>query len=229
MKVGSLIATGNEVNLTLNYAPEIGVELIVVENSGLEFIAGTFDNLPNGIQVELPYGGNVYRFTAWYYGGDGNDLVLVWSGTVLAAWGYNLHGELGDGTETSRTVPGLVDQSGVLAGKTIVTVSGSCHSFALCADGTLAGWGLNNSGQIGNGEKSNPNIPVLVDQSGVLAGKTIIAVEADNQHSLVLCADGTLQASRRCSRPSWSGLPPASWSAFLTERANWRSKESRPN
>ena len=41
----SYTATGNTVNFTLNYAPATGTELMVVKNTGLGFINGTFDNL----------------------------------------------------------------------------------------------------------------------------------------------------------------------------------------
>jgi hypothetical protein len=82
-------ATGNTVNFTLNFAPAPGTELMVVNNTWLEFINGTFNNLSNGQAVALSYGGTLYNFVANYYGGNGNDLVLVWANTRPFAWGYN--------------------------------------------------------------------------------------------------------------------------------------------
>src|ERR1039458_1916637 len=95
-------ATGNSLNFTLNYAPATGTDLVVVQNTGLAFINGTFDNLAQGQGVALSYGGVTYRFVANYYGGSGNDLVLVWSSNRAFAWGNNGDGQLGDNTSTQR-------------------------------------------------------------------------------------------------------------------------------
>ncbi|MGD0262003.1 MAG: hypothetical protein ABSD29_19735 [Verrucomicrobiota bacterium] len=70
----SYTATGNTVNFTLNFAPATGTELMVVKNTGLGFINGTFGNLAQGQAVALSYGGITYDFVANYYGGSGNDL-----------------------------------------------------------------------------------------------------------------------------------------------------------
>ena len=69
------------------------------------------------------------------------------------------------------------------------------HSLALCSDGTLAAWGQNSSGQIGNGTTSDVSIPLAVTTPGTaLALKTPVAIAAGTSHSLALCADGTLAA-----------------------------------
>jgi hypothetical protein len=126
--------------------------------------------------------------------GSSHSLALCSDGT-LAAWGLSTSGQLGNNSTTNRSTPVLVTQSGVLAGKTVVSVAaGNSHSLALCADGTLAAWGLNISGQLGNGSTTNSSVPVLVTQSGTLAGKTVVSVAAGNSHNLVLCSDATLAA-----------------------------------
>ena len=73
-----------------------------------------------------------------------------------------------------------VDLSGVLAGKTVVRVAtGANHSLALCSDGTLAAWGYNYYGQIGHrGFDLSATCRTLVSRSGVLAGKTVVAIAA---------------------------------------------------
>src|ERR1035437_195838 len=98
-------ATGNTVNFTLNYAPATGTDLMVVQNTGLDFINGTFDNLAQGQAVALSYGGVTYRFVANYYGGSGNDLALVWASNRPFAWGNNDGGQLGDNTSKARQLP----------------------------------------------------------------------------------------------------------------------------
>jgi alpha-tubulin suppressor-like RCC1 family protein len=121
-------------------------------------------------------------------------LALCADGT-LAAWGENPYGELGDGSTTNRSVPVLVNQTGVLAGKTVTALAaGFSHTLALCADGSMAGWGHNNYGQLGDNSTTNRSVPVLVNQTGALSGKTITALAAGASHTVALCADGSLAA-----------------------------------
>jgi len=46
-------ASGNTVDLTLAYTPTPGTSLTVIDNTGLGFIQGAFDNLANGATVML--------------------------------------------------------------------------------------------------------------------------------------------------------------------------------
>jgi alpha-tubulin suppressor-like RCC1 family protein len=188
-------ADGSVPVIELGYAPSPGTILTLVNNTGLGFIHGTFKNLTQGQRVTLAYGGVNYDFTANYYGGSGNDLVLQWADTKLMAWGSNSYGQLGDSTTTRRLLPTPIDASGVLAGKTITAVAeGYLHSLALCSDGTLAAWGYNVYGQLGNDSAGPSSVPVAVDCSGVLAGRTVIAIAAGPFHNLALCSDGTVVA-----------------------------------
>ena len=129
--------------------------------------------------------------------GGWHNLVLCADGT-LASWGSNSSGALGNNTTTSN-VPVLVDRTGVLAGKSVVAISaGPDLNLVACSDGTVAAWGFNGSGQLGNATTATSNVPVLVDRSGVLAGRAVTAVEArggnyyDRYHSLALCSDGSI-------------------------------------
>jgi hypothetical protein len=92
--VASYTAIGNTVNFTLNFAPAVGTNLMVVNNTSLAHIQGTFDNLAQGQAVNLTYGGVTYPFVANYFGGTGNDLVLQWANTRLLAWGLNDQGQI---------------------------------------------------------------------------------------------------------------------------------------
>ena len=142
-------------------------------------------------------------------GGTGNDLVLQWANTRLLAWGSNTYGQLGIGGTTSSNVAVAVAVSGVLAGQTVVaTASGDSHNLALCADGSLAAWGLNSYGQLGNNSGSSSSVPTAVTTSGVLAGKTIRAIAAGANHCLALCADGSL-ASWGNNSSGQLGINPA--------------------
>jgi hypothetical protein len=72
-------AMGKKVNITLNFAPAPGTQLMVVQNTGPGIIRGTFSNLAQGQTIALTYGGLTHYFVANYHGGNGNDLVLLWT------------------------------------------------------------------------------------------------------------------------------------------------------
>lgn len=190
-------AEGRAINLTFNYQPAVGSKLTVINNTGLAFIRGAFTNLRQGQPVTISYNGTDYHFVANYFGGTGNDLELVWATSRLAAWGYN-GGHLGITPDPGGniTTPRAVGQTGgPLAGKAILGVtSGFWHSVVLLADGTLLSWGLNFSGTLGNGTTNNGQFPAPVDQTGVLAGKRVVAISAGNVHTLALTSDGLVAA-----------------------------------
>ena len=188
-------ATGNTINFSLNFAPPTGTMLTVVNNTGLAFISGVFTNLAQGQAVTLAYNGANYFFVANYYGGTGNDLVLLWADTKLMAWGNNTKGQLGLNTSTTTLIPTNVRTDGALSGKVVRQVSvGDQHCLAVCTDGTVVAWGYNAEGELGIGNTAESSVPVAIDRSGVLAGKTVVAVAAGAQHSLALCSDGTVAA-----------------------------------
>jgi alpha-tubulin suppressor-like RCC1 family protein len=169
---------------------------MVVSNTALAFINGTFDNLTNGQPVMLSYGGTTYSFAANYFGGSGNDLVLVWANNRAFAWGNNADGQLGDDTTTQRQLPVPVTATGVLAGKTVVAAAaGGYHSLVLCSDGTVAAYGLNGNGQLGDNTKTERHVPVAMNTASAasaLFGKTVVAIAAGYRHSVALCSDGTV-------------------------------------
>jgi hypothetical protein len=72
-------AEGKTINITLGFAPRPGTQLTVVRNTGPGIIRGRFKNLEQGQTITLNYSGLTYHFVANYYGGNGNDLVLLWT------------------------------------------------------------------------------------------------------------------------------------------------------
>ena len=72
-------AMDKKVNITLNFAPVPGTQLMVVQNTGPGIIRGTFSNLAQGQTIALTYAGLTHYFVANYHGGNGNDLVLLWT------------------------------------------------------------------------------------------------------------------------------------------------------
>src|SRR3989304_7454958 len=82
--------------------------------------------------------------------------LAVCNDNTASAWGYNVFGQLGNGTTTDSYVPVPVSSL------TTVTAiaSGDYHSLALKTDGTGWAWGYNYYGQLGNGTTTDSNIPV---------------------------------------------------------------------
>jgi hypothetical protein len=188
-------AAGNEVAITLGFAPASGTDLTIVRNTGRAFIAGRFANLAHGQAVDLTHNAISYRFVANYHGGSGNDLVLQWGYQEPLAWGSNTAGQLGVEAVSGSNAPMATACGGALAGRTVLALSaGVSHSLAVCADGTVAAWGDNLCGQLGDDGIPGSRVPVAVSASGTLADKMVVAVAAGGSHSLALCADGTVAA-----------------------------------
>jgi alpha-tubulin suppressor-like RCC1 family protein len=108
--------------------------------------------------------------------GSGHSIALKNDGTVWA-WGGNFAGQLGDGTNNSRTIP--VQVSG-LTGVTAIA-AGNHYSIALKNDGTVWMWG-----------SSYYAYGVTPFQVSGLTGVTAIA--GGYEHTLALKNDGTVWA-----------------------------------
>ncbi|MBB4923063.1 RCC1-like domain-containing protein [Kitasatospora kifunensis] len=134
-----------------------------------------------------------------------HSLALRKDGTVLA-WGANTFGQLGDGTNSDRSTPVPVCAPGQTAPCTrfltgvVAIAAGSSHSLALRKDGTVLAWGLNQFGQLGDGQPGiDQSTPVPVCAPGQTAPCTrfltgVVAVAAGGGHSLALSADSTVLA-----------------------------------
>lgn len=143
--------------------------------------------------VDTPTGQLSGRTILRVAGGSAYTMVLCSDGRLLA-WGEGFYGTMGNGTTTAQTLPQLVPQTGALAGKTVATISaGDKHVLALCTDGSVLAWGWNQYGHLGDGSTTLRSSPVLIN-GGALAGKTVVAISAGEDHSLALCSDGTLAA-----------------------------------
>jgi alpha-tubulin suppressor-like RCC1 family protein len=132
--------------------------------------------------------------------GGFHNLALCSDGT-LVAWGNNVEGALGDNSTTDRLVPVAVNVASgtsALFGKSVIAIAaGRTHSLAVCSDGTVATWGWNANGELGDNSTTNRSVPVSVNMANgisALFDKSVIAVAAGSQHNLALCSDGTLVA-----------------------------------
>jgi len=99
-------------------------------------------------------------------------------------WGWNGHGELGDGTTTDRTTPVRMHQ---LQNATQVSGGGN-HSCAVMTNGRAKCAGENINGQIGDGTTTERLTPVRVHR---LSNAT--QVGAGNDHSCAVLTDGRVK------------------------------------
>ena len=115
-------------------------------------------------------------------------VLAVKSDGTIWSWGSNSEGQLGDGSGTSgggptpRQIVGLSAVTKVSAGRE--------HGLALKTDGTVWAWGLNSSGQIGDGSAVRNRLTPI--QVASISGAMDIA--AGGQHSAAVLTDGSVRA-----------------------------------
>ena len=123
---------------------------------------------------------NVVQVAAGYY----HTLAVKADGS-LWAWGYNLYGQLGDGTSgsaNSKATPvKIMDNVSHVA-------AGGYHTLAVKADGSLWAWGANSDGQLGDGNMDyrKPTPIKIMDN--------VVQIAAGDYHTLAVKADGSLWA-----------------------------------
>ncbi len=107
------------------------------------------------------------------------------AGAALA-WGDNVSSQTGIGSSTLSSPP--VQVTGLQSGIDSIS-AGGLHSLAVRSDGTVAAWGSNYFGQLGDGTTTDRATPVTV--SGLSGVK---AVAAGETFSLALKTDGSVVA-----------------------------------
>lgn len=135
----------------------------------------------------LTVAGGGGSFTARDIAAGRNHTCAVRANGTVACWGNNDSGQIGDGAIGGNrlspvAVSGLSNVVGIAAGE--------AHTCALLANGTARCWGLNSSGQLGNGTTSNSPTSVtvsgLTNAIGIATGGGL-----GNSHTCALLADGT--------------------------------------
>jgi alpha-tubulin suppressor-like RCC1 family protein len=119
--------------------------------------------------------------------GSHHSLALRSNGTVWA-WGYNVNGQLGDGTTTDSSRPVQVRR----LSNVIAVAAGDYCSVALRSDGTVWAWGFNANGQLGDDTITSSSTPIRI--RGLSNITAIAAEEGGAFHILALRSDGTVWA-----------------------------------
>lgn len=130
----------------------------------------------------------------------------------LVGWGMNNQGQLLD-QATLYWVPRRLDVPGVPPGTRFVAVEASCdYSFAIAEDGRVYGWGLNQSGELGNGTTRASRTATKV---ALPEGVKITRLESDYRMALALDDQGRVYTwglldneARPTPAPVTGGLPP---------------------
>lgn len=137
---------------------------------------------------------NIGDVKAMASGCGSHTMVLASDGTVWA-WGFNVYGQLGNGTvnfvqKTPVQATGLDN---------VKSISAGCwHSLALKNDGTVLAWGDSTYNQLGDGTHQQSTIPInvpgLQDIWGIAAGGWHNVVGKNDGHgkSWGMNADGQL-------------------------------------
>ncbi len=137
------------------------------------------------IHVYVPAG--VMTNVTYIAAGTSSSYAVHGDGTAWA-WGNNGNGALGTGSVSSLD-PVPTQISGLTG---VVSVAGGySHALALTTNGTVYAWGLNSSGQLGNGTLTSSSTPILITN---LSNIVAISTTAWSSSSYALDSSGTVWA-----------------------------------
>ena len=132
------------------------------------------------------------------------------AGYVVKCWGVNWFGQLGDGTQTRRSIP--VDVVGLSSGVQAIA-AGDGHTCALTSSDSVKCWGWNTYGQLGDGTQTDrgEGLSVPVDVIGLSSGVYAIVAGARHTCALVRSGNGSVAQSTTTDKPGTEGFAVKCW------------------
>lgn len=202
--------SGNGIDSSLNFKPSPGNIIDVVTNATGYCIraynpgsatyktlatAATRESAPGACSVIVASAAAVAAGDVTTFGwatvvGGAQHTCALDTNKRVSCWGWNGSGQLGNNTIINSKIPVAVDTSGVLSGKTVISIgAGGDFSCVVTSDGKAYCWGINNLGQLGNNSTIDSKIPVAVDTNGLLSGKTALSIVASGTTACVIASD----------------------------------------
>jgi len=120
--------------------------------------------------------------------GGGTHMTYLLANGKMEACGGGRKGELGNGTFTSSLTP--VPVTGLPSSAITAITAGPSTSTALLANGQVWDWGSNQFGQLGDGTRTNSDVPVQVQLPSAAAQVYAGGDDRENGQSLALLKNG---------------------------------------
>lgn len=175
-------ATGLTINPVLNFAPASGAVITLVNNTSGSPITGELANIADKGSVVITHNGGAYTFTASYFGGDGNDLVLILPGPGVLDYTFGKAGKVTQAVGTyegARAVAVQADGKIVVGGNS--QIGGAPHDYVVLRftsdgvlDTTFNGTGITSS-PIGADDDTVSAMALQSDGRILLAGNVELA------------------------------------------------------
>ena len=171
-KVTMYLPNGNH-TFTASYNGQTESTTTTVNNAETtaEIVLGTSQSNPD---YNFNTTGEIVQVVA-----GGSHSATVTKDGSLYMWGWNFHGQLGDGTTTDRYTPVKIMDN-------VASVSlGGYHSAAITKDGSLYMWGCNGNGRLGDGTTTDRYTPVKIMDN-------VASVSLGGYHSAAITKNGSL-------------------------------------
>lgn len=121
--------------------------------------------------------------------GNCHTLLLTENGNIYSC-GYNIHGDLGLGHNTSTNTFQSIDLNR-FGNEKVKDIEAGYFSLAITESGALYSWGYNNCGQLGLNDRKNRNSPHLIDVSH-FKNEKVVKIACGSVHSFAMTHSGKI-------------------------------------